>query len=97
MKIKPSKSRSISVLKGVHTDLQFFIGDNPFPTVLEQPVKSLGRRYDASLNDKDQVKQLCIKAGLQVIDTTQLPGKLNTIREEPAGPTTRLEDAGRHW
>lgn len=78
MKFKPSKSRNISVVKGVLTDLQFFIGNDPIPTISEQPVKSLGRLYDASLKDKDQVKQLHndIKMGLQAIDKTQLPGKL---------------------
>ncbi|KAE8284702.1 hypothetical protein D5F01_LYC16135 [Larimichthys crocea] len=80
MKIKPSKSRSISVVKGVLDDLQFFIRDDPIPTISEQPVKSLRRRYDASLKDKDQVRQLCkdINAGLLAIDNTQLPGKLKS-------------------
>lgn len=78
MKIKPSKSRSISLVKGVLSDLKFFIGDDPIPTVSEQPVKSLGRWYDASLKDKDQVQQLRkdINSGLKSIDNTQLPGKL---------------------
>ncbi|KAL6484312.1 hypothetical protein MHYP_G00063570 [Metynnis hypsauchen] len=80
MKIKPTKSRSISVVKGVLSDQQFFIGNVAIPTVYEQPIKSLGRRYDASLTDKDQVKQLCndIKTGLLAIDNTQLPGKLKS-------------------
>lgn len=78
MKIKPSKSRSISIVKGVLSDLKFFIGDDPIPTVSEQPVKSLGRWYDSSLKDKDQVQQLRkdLSSGLQSIDNTQLPGKL---------------------
>ncbi|XP_078458809.1 uncharacterized protein LOC144723905 [Lampetra planeri] len=78
MKIKPSKSRSISIVKGVLCDLKFFIGDDQIPTVSEQPVKSLGRWYDASLKDKDQVQQLRkdISSSLQSIDNTQLPGKL---------------------
>jgi hypothetical protein len=78
MKIKPSKSRSISIVKGVLSDLKFFIGDDQIPTVSEQPVKSLGRWYDASLKDKDQVQQLHkdISSSLQSIDNTQLPGKL---------------------
>ena len=55
MKIKPSKSCSISVVKGVLADLKFFIGDDPVPTVSEQLVKSLRRCNDSSL--KDQVKR----------------------------------------
>ena len=53
MKIKPSKSRSISIVKGVLSDLRFFIGEDPIPTVSEQPVKSLGRWYTSSLKDKN--------------------------------------------
>ena len=53
MKIKPSKSRSISIVKGKLKNVKICIGDNPIPTVSEQPVKSLGRWYDASLRDKD--------------------------------------------
>lgn len=67
MKIKPSKSRSISVVKGVLTEVKYFIGGGPIPTVSKQPVKSLGRCYNASLKVKDQVKHLRkdINSGLQ--------------------------------
>lgn len=53
MKINPSKSCRISVVKGVLADLKFFIGSDPMPKVTEQPVKSLGRCYDTGLKDKD--------------------------------------------
>lgn len=78
IKIKPSKSRSISIVKGVLSDVKFFIREDPIPTVTEKPGKSLGKWYDASLKDKDQVQQLRkdISSGLQSIDNTQLPGKL---------------------
>ena len=78
MKIKPSKSRSISIVKGVLRDTRFHIGEDPIPTVSEQPVKSLGRWYNASLKDKEQVEQLRqeIGKGLENIDKTLLPGKL---------------------
>lgn len=77
---KTVKSRSISVVKGVLNDLRFFIGDDPIPTVSEQPVNSLGRWYDANLKNADQVKQVQkeILSGLQAIDNTLLPGKLKT-------------------
>ncbi|KAJ8010150.1 hypothetical protein DPEC_G00071990 [Dallia pectoralis] len=57
MTIKPNKSRSISIVKGQLKNVRFCIGDDPIPTVSEQPVKSLGRWYNASLGDKDQVQQ----------------------------------------
>lgn len=44
----------------------------------EQPVKSLGRWFDPSLRDKDQVAQLQreISSGVQATENTELPGKL---------------------
>ena len=78
MKIKPSKSRSISIVKGKLSDHRFHIGEEPIPMVSEKPVKSLGRWYDASLKDKEQVEQLRkeVAGGLESIDKTLLPGKL---------------------
>ncbi|TWW73418.1 hypothetical protein D4764_15G0008120 [Takifugu flavidus] len=78
MKIKPSKSRSISIVKGELKNVKFLIGDDPIPTVSEQPVKSLGRWYNASLKDKDQVQHLKqdITNSLKIINKTPLPGKL---------------------
>ncbi|KAL6475304.1 hypothetical protein MHYP_G00163440 [Metynnis hypsauchen] len=58
MKIKPNKSRSISIVKGQLKDMKFCIGDDPIPTVSEQPVKSLCRWYNASLTNKDQALQV---------------------------------------
>ncbi|KAI2667638.1 Retrovirus-related Pol polyprotein from type-2 retrotransposable element R2DM [Labeo rohita] len=78
MKLKPSKSRSISIVRGKLIDQKFHIDETPIPMVLEMPVKSLGRWYNASLNDSDQTDQLreeTIK-GLESINNTLLPGKL---------------------
>ncbi len=47
MKIKPFKSCSISIVKGVLSDTKFILGNDPITTVSEQPVKSLGSWYDA--------------------------------------------------
>jgi len=43
MRFKPSKSRSIPVVKGKVVDKTFFINGEAIPTVSE---KSLGRWYD---------------------------------------------------
>ncbi|KAL7393910.1 hypothetical protein ABVT39_017600 [Epinephelus coioides] len=62
MEFKSSKSRSISIVKGQLTGVRFHISDEPIPTVLEKPIKSLGRclveefkcakvRLDMSLTD----------------------------------------------
>ena len=78
MKIKPSKSRSISVVKGKLSEQRFFIGEEPIPTVSEKPVKSLGHWYDANLKDKvrvDHLRQDTI-CSLESIDKSLLPGRL---------------------
>jgi len=42
MQFKPSKSRSISVVKGKVVDKTFFINGEAIPTVSEKPVRVLG-------------------------------------------------------
>ena len=78
MKFKPSKSRSLSVVKGKLSDQRFYIGEEPIPMVAEKPIKSLGRWYDATLKDTVQVEQLRQDtiSGLQCIEKTMLPGRL---------------------
>ncbi len=49
MEIKPSKSRSISIIKGQIVNERFYISDEPIPTILEKPIKSLGRWYNTDL------------------------------------------------
>lgn len=78
MKIKPSKSRSISITKGKLLDQTFFINSEPIPTTAEKTIKSLGRSYDASVKDCNQVEQLKQDVGrdLKKLDHSMLPGKL---------------------
>ncbi|KAL1273018.1 hypothetical protein QQF64_028880 [Cirrhinus molitorella] len=78
MEIKPNKSRSISIVKGQLTNERFQINNEPIPTVLEKPIKSLGRWYSAELKDSKQVEQLRHDtiSGLKKISNTDLPGKL---------------------
>ncbi|KAK0139173.1 Retrovirus-related Pol polyprotein from type-2 retrotransposable element R2DM [Merluccius polli] len=64
MEFKPSKSRSISIVKGQLANERFHVNNEPIPTVLEKPIKSLGRWYSAELKDSKQ------------INSTALPGKL---------------------
>ncbi len=78
MEIKPSKSRSISIVKGKLSEHRFYVGEEPIPTVAEKPVKSLGRWYHAILKDSEQVDQLRqdTMCGLEIINKTMLPGRL---------------------
>jgi len=53
MKIKPYKSRNVSIRKGGRReDISFPVDGEEIPCLTEQPVKSLGRPYTADLLDK---------------------------------------------
>lgn len=78
MKIKPSKSRSISVIKGKLSEQCLYISEEPIPSVTEKPVKSLERWYNTTLKDTDQVDQLRKNTinGLESINKSLLPERL---------------------
>lgn len=53
-KIKPSKSRSLSIRKGARRDnISFSVNSEQLPHLIDQPEKSLGRLYIADLSDKN--------------------------------------------
>jgi len=81
MQFKPSKSRSISIVKGKVEDKIFFINGEAIPTVSEKPVKSLGRWYDGDLKDTVQVGEVRRQAveGLKSINSCALPDKLKLV------------------
>lgn len=67
MKLKPSKSRNLSIVRGKLVDQIFHIDETPIPTVLEMPVKSLGRWYYATINNTllpGKLKLWCLQFGL---------------------------------
>ncbi|CAJ1053434.1 hypothetical protein D4764_02G0002730 [Xyrichtys novacula] len=78
MEIKPSKFRSISIVQGKLTNEKVHVNNEPIPTVLEKPIKSLGCWYSADLKDSKQVEQIRQDtiSGLKQINNTALPGKL---------------------
>lgn len=78
MRIKPPKSRSLSIWKGARNDFTSFTVDGERISLLaEQPERSLGRLYTADLSDNHMpatfMKQLsdCLKR----TDKSNLPGK----------------------
>ena len=80
MLFKPKKSRSLSLGEGkVDESMTFSVADQVIPTFSEEPVKSLGRWYDASLKDTYRGKETIImtKESLDIIDSCVLPGKYN--------------------
>lgn len=78
MLFKPKKSRSLSLRKGkIDESVTFSVANQVIPTVSEEPVKSLGRWYDASLKDTNRGKETMktTEKGLEIIDSCGLPGK----------------------
>ena len=77
MKAKPSKSRSLSIVKGKVKAVQFQLKQDCIPTVKEEPVKSLGRWYSIPLTDRHRGVEVekKLKEGLQAIDGVDLLGK----------------------
>ena len=76
MKFKAKKSRSLSFAKGRQIEAKFEIAGETMPTVKENPVKSLGRLYHGTLNDRSEGKviQALAEDGLGKIEKTLLPG-----------------------
>ncbi|XP_019639899.1 PREDICTED: uncharacterized protein LOC109481744 [Branchiostoma belcheri] len=78
LKFKARKCRKLVMRKGKLSDrLQLKIQGEDIPSVSEQPIKSLGKKFDASLGDRENCKdfkQQVVK-GLQAIEDSDLPGK----------------------
>jgi len=76
MKIKPSKSRSLSLRRGVRNNSTIFVLEK-ITLLHEQPIKSLGRQYTTELSDKQMGRTAMkpLSGGLARIDQSQLPGK----------------------
>ena len=78
MHFKPKKSRSLSLRRGkVDDSVKFRIANQTIPTVSEEPVKSLGRWYDATLKDTKRGAETKATSaeGLEKINQCGLPGK----------------------
>ena len=81
MKIKPAKSRSLSIRKGSRNDnIVFAVDGEKIPLLTEQSVRSLGREYTADLSDKHMAHSVItqLSEGLVKIDESHLPGKFKT-------------------
>ena len=49
MKVKPKNCRSVSISKGKLVEESFFIDGEVIPSIVEKPMKSLGRWYNSTL------------------------------------------------
>ena len=77
MSFKPKKSRCLSLRKGKMVEVSFQVAGQDIPTVKSEPVKSLGRWYDASLKDTQRGVETMNSTieGLHIIDKSGLQAK----------------------
>ena len=78
MKFKSMKSRSLVIKRGSVTKrFNLQIQGDDIPSILESPIKCLGKWFDASLSDKHNMQRIKsqLHEGLRQIDRTGLPGK----------------------
>ncbi|XP_077380867.1 uncharacterized protein LOC144020874 [Festucalex cinctus] len=78
MSFKPSKSRSMVLKRGKVMDkFRFSISGTEIPTISEQPVKSLGKLFDATLRDSAAIQESGEQLGawLTKVDKSGLPGR----------------------
>lgn len=80
IKIKPQKSGSLIMKKGkVTKKFALKIQNEEIPSIMDKPVKCLGKWFDSSLKDQVNINQLegRVTEGLKNIDETELPEKFN--------------------
>jgi hypothetical protein len=76
MKIKPTKSRNHVLKKGKIYDQKFQAGDEVIPTDSEKPVKCLGKYFDDTLGDTQNVSKTSkhLDNWMKAVDKSSLPG-----------------------
>ena len=78
MKFKAVKSRSLIIKKGQTTErFKLYVQNEEIPSIVAYPIKCLGKWFDASLHDRDNVRNLerQVEDGLKKINRFGLPGK----------------------
>jgi len=78
MKFKPNKYRSLVIKKGKVTKrFNLQVQREDIPSIMDIPIKCLGKWYDVSLKDTNNIIRIKnqLQDGLKLIDKTWLPGK----------------------
>jgi len=77
MRFKPTKSRSLELKKGkVQGSFKFKVAEQVFPTVSEQPIKSLEKWFTVDLSDRESTRTMDTAVEwIERIEKNGLPGK----------------------
>ncbi|XP_019617765.1 PREDICTED: uncharacterized protein LOC109465064 [Branchiostoma belcheri] len=78
MKFKAKKCRKLVMRRGKICDkLQLEVQGERIPAIAEQPIKSLGKKFDVTLSDKKNIEEFKqqMRDGLEAIENSELPGR----------------------
>ncbi|KAI8517813.1 hypothetical protein Bbelb_038300 [Branchiostoma belcheri] len=78
MKFKAKKCRKLVMRRGKICDkLQLEVQGERIPAIAEQPIKSLGKKFDVKLSDKKNIEEFKqqMRDGLEAIENSELPGR----------------------
>ena len=77
LEVKAAKSRSLVIYKGKVRKQEVKMKGEVLTSITEKPIKYLGKWYNESLNDREQLVQVMkqLKIYLNRIDRSMLPGK----------------------
>ena len=80
MVFKPRKSRSLFIYKGEVKTWGFKVQGEDIPTIQSESIRCLGKNFDESLKDTNNVKELVetVKKWLAAIDRSELQGRFKT-------------------
>ena len=80
MVFKPRKSRSLFIYKGEVKTWGFKVQGEDIPTIQSESIRCLGKNFDESLKDTNNVKELVetVKKWLTAIDRSELQGRFKT-------------------
>ena len=82
MKFKPKKSRCLVLKKGIISQqFKMKVQSDDIPTIVNNPIKCLGKWFDSSLTDSNQTNKLepTVTSWPKKVDKIGLPGKYKAM------------------
>ena len=77
LKVKPEKCRSLIISKGKLSRRTIEMNGEPITSITEKPVRYLGKTYNVTLNEHEQIDQAAtdLRDGLKKIEKSRVPGR----------------------
>ena len=77
LEVKTEKCRSLVIIKGEVSKKTPSIGGHPITSITEKPVKYLGKEYNSTLTEKEQIEETMkdLKNSLRKIEKCKVPGR----------------------